>query len=52
MIGYTTADSAINETIAQLQATIAALQTKLAKYDERFGYQEDGDWTVNFLVID
>ena len=50
--GYTTADSAINETITQLQATITALQTKLAKYDERFGYQENGDWTVNFLVID
>ena len=50
--GYTGADTVINETISQLQATIAALQAKLAKYDERFGYQEDGDWTVNFLVID
>ena len=50
--GYTGADAAINETISQLQATITALETKLAKYDERFGYQEDGDWTVNFLVID
>ena len=50
--GYTGADTLINETISQLQATIAALQAKLAKYDERFGYQEDGDWTVNFLVID
>lgn len=30
---------------------IAALEAKLAKYDERFGYN-DGNWTVNFLQID
>jgi len=30
---------------------IAALEAKLAQYDERFGYN-DGNWTVNFLQID
>ena len=37
-------------------ARIAALETKLAQYDARFGWNENiatgGEWTVNFLQID